>query len=430
MQLQKVPDIDFEFFVISQVNELFKEGKICINEEYQRGDIWKQTQQIELIKSIEKRYSIGVIVLYINDKGQYEILDGQQRLLTIHKYLNDNVDLTNTEISKYSELDIKNKTLLDAYCVYYIKLKSHDAETKEEDIVQTFLRLQEGTPLNKAEKINAYRGRFKNTFREARMSRELFSALGKEKRFRFRQLAAELLLLELESNFDKKVFPSLDLTSLISALKKYEKDISGKKVSFYNGNLDILYRSLNVILTALTPREIISFYLLVSYLRKVKADNSNLLSELNEFAVEFLKNLYSFSMYDDMPPTGMDVQLFNEYKIYKQEAKVQTTAESIEKRFDMVLKEYNRIKPFIIKDKKRLFDEDQKRTLYFRQKGLCAECDKPLKFEISSAHHGVAHSAGGKTDDLENAKLLHEKCHRMLENKLKSEKRDRVKKSG
>ncbi len=35
---------------------------------------------IELINSINKRYSIGVLVLFINESGQFEILDGQQRL--------------------------------------------------------------------------------------------------------------------------------------------------------------------------------------------------------------------------------------------------------------------------------------------------------------------------------------------------------------
>jgi uncharacterized protein with ParB-like and HNH nuclease domain len=47
---------------------------------------------------MNKRYSIGVLVLFINENGQYEILDGQQRLLTIKKYLNNDLDLTLTEI--------------------------------------------------------------------------------------------------------------------------------------------------------------------------------------------------------------------------------------------------------------------------------------------------------------------------------------------
>lgn len=82
MPKQKVPDLDWGYFTIAELPELLK-NKIFINKEYQRGFIWRASQQVELIKSIENRYSIGVLVLFINDQGQYEILDGQQRVITI-----------------------------------------------------------------------------------------------------------------------------------------------------------------------------------------------------------------------------------------------------------------------------------------------------------------------------------------------------------
>jgi hypothetical protein len=425
MPRQKVPDIDFEFFTLQELEQLFKENRIYINTTYQRGDIWKERQRIELIQSIESRYSIGVLVLFMNEKDQYEILDGQQRLLTIEKYLTDKLDLTKTDLQKYSELNVREKSLINAYCVYYLKLKSHDSENKEEDIVQTFLRLQEGTPLNKAEKINAHRGKFKETFRELRETHPLFEKLGKEKRFRFRQLAAELLLLELESDLDKKVFPGLDLKNMIHHIKKYKNEISKKKVTFVKGNLDFLNDSLNILLTAFTPRDVISFYLLVSYLRQKKAGNENLKNELAEFAQEFLKNLHSFTIFDDAPPEGMSKDIFIKYKSYKQESKIPNKSDSIEKRFEIIVEEYERLKPFIKKDPKRLHDIEQKRKIYFRQKGLCAFCGKELNFLVSSAHHGIAHSKGGRTDDTDNTFLLHARCHARFE-KLK-EKNDQIK---
>lgn len=425
MPKQKVPDIDFTYFVLSEIKDLFDEGKIFINKSYQRGDIWKHTQKLELIKSIENRYSIGVLVLFKNDDGNFEILDGQQRLITINQYLNGELDLRNTEIIEYIELEKRDKTLIDAYCVYYLRLKSHDPDTKEEDIVQIFLRLQEGTPLNKAEKISAHRGAFKDTFLKARETHSFFSFLGKEKRFRFRQLAAEMLLIELESDFDNLVFPGLDLDSLIAALRKYERRISKKRVRLFTGNLDFLTNSLNLILTAFTPREAISFYMLVSYLRKKKADNVNLNNELNEFASEFLKNINSFSMYDEAPPKGMSKKLFVDYRTFKYESKILTTPESLKKRFNIMLKEFKRMKPFIKKDKKRLFDVEQKRKLFFRQDGLCIHCHKPLNFHVSSAHHGIAHSRGGSTKKIDKAKLMHERCHQRLEAKLAKKKRKR-----
>lgn len=419
MPKQTVPSIDFDHFTLNQVSELLENKKIKINYDYQRGDIWKSSQKIDLIKSIISSYSIGVLVLFINDDKQYEILDGQQRLLAIAQYTDDKLDLSQTDIPKYSELSKRDKTLLDAYCIFYLKLKSYDPETKEEDIVQTFLRLQEGTPLNKAEKISAYRGKFKDTFREVRETHKLFVLLGKDKRFRWRQLSAEMLLIELEGDFESKVFPNLDLPSLINASKKYEKGISRNKTKNFVGNLDFLYNSLNIILTAFTPRETIAFYLLVSYLRKKKADNENLQNELSEFTLEFLKNLNSFSIYDTDPPGGMSLEIFNIYKLYKQESKILTSSSSLKNRLDIMLSEFKRLHPYITKDPNRFHDAEQKRILYFRQQGLCAECGKEMSFKLTQAHHGIAHRKGGKTDDLANAVLLHEKCHQKLEEKLK-----------
>ncbi len=416
MVRQKVPDMEFNYFVIGNLLDLFNKNKIKINKEYQRGEVWKHQQKIELIKSIENRYSIGILVLFVNNDGEFEILDGQQRLLAIRKYLEGILDLKNSDLKKYSELQSREKILLDAYCVYYLRLKSFDEETKEEDIVQTFLRLQEGSPLNKAEKINAYRGKFKDTFIELR-NHQLFSMLGVEKRFRWRLLAAEFLLLELESDFKNKIFPDLGLDNFEIILKKYEKDISSKKITFVKGNIEMMSQSLNVMLSALQPRELISFYLLISFLRKDKADNTTLVNEFANFAEEFLKNLNSFSVYDSIPPNGMNFGLFKKYRIYKEEARKATTPDSFKTRLEFLLDEFKRIKPYVKKDSKRLQDTEQKRILYFRQKGVCSECKKKFKFQEGTSHHVIAHSQGGKTDDLSHATLLHDKCHKKLEKK-------------
>lgn len=423
--MQKVPDIQFGEFVLGQIGLLFDDNKIYINPDYQRGDIWTWTQQVELIRSIENRYSIGVLVLFVNEDGQHEILDGQQRLLAINKYINGDLDLRSTDLVAYKDLSQKEKFLIDAYCIYYLKLKSLDPENKEENIVQTFLRLQEGTPLNKAEKISAYRGAFKDAFKDARESNQLFSLVGGDKRFRLRLLAAEMLLLELEGDFDNRIFPSLELQTFITALNKYKKTINPTKLTFYKGNLDLLYISLNYLLTALKPRELISFYLLVSYLRKHKAGNTDLANEVSAFAKEFLKNLNSFGIYDKKAPKGMTVDAFNKYREYKLEAKVMTTPESIRKRFDMVLSEFSRLKPFLEKDSVRYFSEEQKRTLYFRQKGICPHCQKNMNFRQSSGDHIISHSQGGKTNDLSKAQLLHSKCHKKIE-KLRTNIKQKV----
>jgi hypothetical protein len=134
-----------------------------------------------------------------------------------------------------------------------------------------------------------------------------------------------------------------------------------------------------------------------------------------------MKNLNSFSIYDSTPPPGCGLgsRLFKKYLKYKNDARQATSSESLKSRFNFVLSEYKRLNPFIIKDKKRLHDTEQKRTLFFRQKGICPVCNNPLIFwQDISAHHDIAHAGGGKTDDLSHSKLLHAKCHRKLEKEL------------
>jgi hypothetical protein len=423
MRKQHIPDLDFGNFALGSIKALFDSNKIHINKEYQRGDVWKGNQKIELIKSIFNCYSIGVLVLYINENGVYEILDGQQRLLTLNKYLNDKIDFSQSDIKKYSDLNEDELHFLNGYSVFYLKLKSHNLETKEEDIVQTFLRLQEGTPLNKAEKLNAYRGKFKDAFRDIKEQHPLFKMMGEDLRFRLRQLSAELLLLELEGDFNNLIFPGLDLPKFKEVIKKYELNISDKKISFHKGNLDLLHQSLNILLTAITPRDLIPIYLLISYLRRNKADNTNLKSELSLFVEEMLKNLNSFSVYDTKPPSGMTEKRFKEFIKYKTEARKATSPDSIKFRLDFYIKEFKAQQPFLNKDQTRLHDRDQKRILYFRQKGICTECNKIIDFRIDgSSHHKIAHKDGGQTDDLTNAVLLHIKCHIKLETRINKEK--------
>jgi len=416
---QHIPDIDFDRFAFGSIKKLFDENKIFINYDYQRGDIWTNTQKTELIRSINNSYSIGVLVLYINDNDQFEILDGQQRLLTIKKYLNDELNLDRSNIKLYSELADQDQMFLNAYSVGYLKLKSHNPETKEEDIIQTFLRLQEGSPLNKAEKINAHRGAFKNAFKEIREIHNIFNYLGNDKRFRLRLLCAELLHLELESDFKHSKFPGLELTTLKNSCTKYAKEVGKSKLKFFKGNLDYLQHSLNFLLTAMTPRDLVPFYLLVSYLRKYKGDNSNLKNELSSFCSDFLQKINSFSVYDTTPPEEMEEKEFFEYLNYKTEGRKATSADSIEFRFNFIKKRFEKYIPFIQKDPKRLHDIEQKRTLFYKQKGICPECNKQIDFRVDgSAHHILAHKDGGKTDNLENAVLLHERCHAKLEKRI------------
>lgn len=90
--------LDTKTFLAGFIPDLLIENKIKINYSYQRGSIWKLNQKIELIRSIFNDYSIGILVSFVNEEGQDEILDGQQRLIAINQYIKNELDLSKTDI--------------------------------------------------------------------------------------------------------------------------------------------------------------------------------------------------------------------------------------------------------------------------------------------------------------------------------------------
>ena len=59
----------------------------------------------------------------------------------------------------------------------------------------------------------------------------------------------------------------------------------------------------------------------------------------------------------------------------------------------------------------RTFSEDEKMTMYHRQKGLCAICGKPFSIGEMHGDHIVPWSKGGRTT-LENGQMLCAACNR------------------
>jgi hypothetical protein len=401
-----VPEIDFDHFSIKDLKIRWNKGKIHINKEYQRSYIWKLYQQKDLIESIMKGYSIGVLVVWENRDGQFELIDGQQRIRTILNYLGEK-PFKNNDNKTFDELSITERSEIEGYGVYYLKLKSSLTDNQVSDI---FTRLQEGTPLNIAEKVNALRGRFKEIFMDSFSKNKILFGKLENYRFRARLLAAQFLLLELETDFDKKIFPNMTYLDFKRANEKYE-EMSERKISIYNRNLSNLGMFLHNQIAAIKYRDWISLYLLCSFLYKKQADLEGLGIYLRDFTIEFMKNLTSFSIYDISPPAGMNKKLFKGYMNYKEIGRQATKSNSIEGRFNFILSEYNRIFPKIkYKDENRLYNEEEKVKIYFKQNCLCAPCGKPLDFEKAVCHHKEDHSKGGLTR-IENGQMVHSKCH-------------------
>jgi hypothetical protein len=64
-------------------------GKLDIRPKYQREFVYNDTQQKAVIDTILKGYPLNVIYWVKNDENSFEVLDGQQRILSICEYVNN-----------------------------------------------------------------------------------------------------------------------------------------------------------------------------------------------------------------------------------------------------------------------------------------------------------------------------------------------------
>lgn len=90
--------------ILNQIRNINKRDGIDLQPNYQRGYIWSSDFKDKLLYSIIKSYPIGNVSLRVrtekNEKGaMQEVVDGQQRLTTIYKFI-ENEYVIQSDISK------------------------------------------------------------------------------------------------------------------------------------------------------------------------------------------------------------------------------------------------------------------------------------------------------------------------------------------
>ena len=129
-------------------------GKLTIQPEYQRNYIYADGKKdVAVIESILKEYPIGLIYFVKVSKDKFEILDGQQRITSIGRYVTNKFaikDENNMEQYFDGIAANKQKKILET------KLTIYECEGEESEIKQWFRTINiVGIPLNSQEQNNA-----------------------------------------------------------------------------------------------------------------------------------------------------------------------------------------------------------------------------------------------------------------------------------
>ena len=149
------------------------DGQLVIQPEYQRNYIYGDGKRdVAVVESLLKGYPLGLIYFVKNADGMYEVLDGQQRITSFARYVNQPWQFA-VEIGGkpryFDSLDTdQQKLIVDAPLTIYV------CEGEPSEIQEWFETINiVGVPLVKQELRNAaYHGPF------VTMAREVFSNTG------------------------------------------------------------------------------------------------------------------------------------------------------------------------------------------------------------------------------------------------------------
>jgi len=131
-------------------------GKLTIQPEYQRNYIYASDggkREMAVIKSILKGYPIGLIYFNKVSEDNLEVLDGQQRITSLGRFLSDKFAINDaSDMEQYFSGMAKDKQAK----ILETKLTIYECEGKESEIKEWFKTINiVGFPLNDQEELNA-----------------------------------------------------------------------------------------------------------------------------------------------------------------------------------------------------------------------------------------------------------------------------------
>ena len=93
-------------------------GRLNIRPAYQREFIYKDKQRDEVIRTVQKNFPLNVMYWVLGDDGRYEVLDGQQRTISVCQYVNDDYSLDHRNFGNLTQTE--RDQILDYPLMIYI----------------------------------------------------------------------------------------------------------------------------------------------------------------------------------------------------------------------------------------------------------------------------------------------------------------------
>lgn len=243
-----------------------KAKNINLTPSYQRAFVWSKKSQKKLINTILNNYYIPEVILGIvkeasNSEHKLEVLDGQQRITTILRFINNKITVPEGTIVKdkdisgyfYKDLPLDIKEVVDTFTLNVVKIEGTQKEREE-----MYRRFQNGESLKKSEIRYSMSGEIKEYIHKMLehpffLEGVKFTSKG-NKRKKFNEVCEQLILLEIKGITtikDKNIVYMYDEYNQVGIPKEIKENIMNKlnflNDAFNNRNSSILAQKINII---------------------------------------------------------------------------------------------------------------------------------------------------------------------------------------
>jgi uncharacterized protein with ParB-like and HNH nuclease domain len=200
--------VDRDVYSVYELKRRYEQGRIILDPDYQREDVWKRKQKSELIESVLMGIPLPVMYFAQDKYGTLQVIDGRQRLTALFEFLDNKFTISSIPILR----DLKGKRFKDLAPLYQAKLEDYQMviyvikpQTPDRVKFDIFERVnRRGTQLNKQEMRNAlYQGKSTKLLKELSNYEEFLKATGNainKKRMKDRYLILRFLAFYLWKN--------------------------------------------------------------------------------------------------------------------------------------------------------------------------------------------------------------------------------------
>ena len=332
-------------------------GRLNIRPPFQREFVYNEKQREEVIRTVKQGFPLNVMYWLRSGDGNFEMLDGQQRTISLCQYVNNSFSLDHVSFQTLPEDE--QKKILDYKLMIYICEGEDSEKLKWFEIINVA-----GEKLTRQEALNA--------------------------------IYACTWLTDAKKFFSKPGCP---------AQARYEKYLNGKPK-----RQEFLATALRWIAARDGLKDA------KDYMDLQKRNHTPDASELWEYFEAVFSWVKATFPNQRREMKGLDWGLF-----YNEYSKESYDAAELEKKISRLIKDREvtnkrGIYQYLLSGKEkylslRQFDDDLKAETYERQGGLCAICGEHFELEEMEGDHIKPWSEGGKTTAA-NCQMLCKACNR------------------